>query len=171
MRSLQDRADAASSIRIVHSIPGRLRLRLPAHVDAELVTHSVQDLAGGVSCVSALRTRGLLVLYRPEVSIEAILEAVREGAGDSALVESRTDASDEAGPVLGAAVSGAAIQLDRGVRQVTGNLVGLGGLIPAALVIWAVRELMLGCAAPLAGSSALWSAHGLFRDYNIPSSH
>jgi hypothetical protein len=41
--------------------------------------------------------------------------------------------------------------------------------VPLALTIWAGREILRGHAAPLAWSSALWYAHGLFRDYSVPS--
>ncbi len=60
--------------------------------------------------------------------------------------------------------------MDRRVRRATRDMIGLGGVVPAALAIWAVRELMLGRTAPLAWSTALWYAHGLFRDYNTPPS-
>ena len=71
---------------------------------------------------------------------------------------------------LGTAVAGAAGEIDRRLRAATRDAVGLGSLVPVALTVWAARELLLGRAAPLAWSSALWYAHGLFRDYNTPAS-
>jgi hypothetical protein len=47
---------------------------------------------------------------------------------------------------------------------------GLGGLLPLALGGWAVAELVRGRTGPLAWSTALWYAHGLYRDYSIPPS-
>ena len=38
-----------------------------------------------------------------------------------------------------------------------------------SLTLWAARELLRGRTAPLAWSSALWYAHGLFRDYALPT--
>ena len=73
-------------------------------------------------------------------------------------------------PTLGTAVAGAAGEIDRRLRAVTRDAVGLGSLVPVALTVWAARELLLGRAAPLAWSTALWYAHGLFRDYNTPAS-
>jgi hypothetical protein len=67
-------------------------------------------------------------------------------------------------------VIGTASDLDRGVRLTTRGLLGLGGLVPVALALWAVAEIARGRMAPLAWSTALWYAHGLFRDYNAPSS-
>src|SRR5215813_13215188 len=96
MKSLRDRPDAAASIRIVHSIPGRLRLRVPPHIDARLVRECVQDVEGIVSCVFSPTTRGILVRYGPEVSLDAILEAVGEAAGDGTVAESRPDGTDVA---------------------------------------------------------------------------
>jgi len=51
---------------------------------------------------------------------------------------------------------------------VSGGALTLGMLVPAVLTLWAARELLRGRAAPLAWSSALWYAHGLFRDYAFP---
>ena len=57
-----------------------------------------------------------------------------------------------------------------GCARSRGDAVGLGSLVPVALTVWAARELLLGRAGPLAWSTALWYAHGLFRDYNTPAS-
>ena len=56
-------------------------------------------------------------------------------------------------------------ELDRRVQRTTRGLLGLGVLAPLALAGWAVREIALGRATPLRWSSAVWYAHGLFRDY------
>ena len=49
----------------------------------------------------------------------------------------------------------------------TRGAVGLGGLVPSALILWAVAEVVRGRVRPLAWSSALWYAYGLFRDYVV----
>jgi hypothetical protein len=71
---------------------------------------------------------------------------------------------------LAAAVIGTASEVDRAVRLTTRGALGLGGLVPAALALWALVEIWRGRTGPLAWSTALWYAHGLFRDYNTPSS-
>jgi hypothetical protein len=71
----------------------------------------------------------------------------------------------EPGGVLAAVFTEGFGVLDERVRFVTRGLLGLGTLLPVALSVWAARELVRGRAAPLAWSSALWYAHGLFRDY------
>jgi len=64
-------------------------------------------------------------------------------------------------------VRDAARDLDHRVRRVTRGVVGLGGLMPTLLVFWAVGEVVRGRVRPLAWTSALWYAHGLFRDYAV----
>ena len=70
---------------------------------------------------------------------------------------------------LVSAATGAFHELNEEVRRRTRGTLTLGSLLPVALGAWAVLELVRGRAAPLAWSSALWYAHGLFRDYNTPA--
>ena len=58
-------------------------------------------------------------------------------------------------------------ELEHRVRRATGGRAGLAELVPLALTAWAVTEVVRGRAAPLAWSSALWYAHGLYRDYTM----
>jgi hypothetical protein len=57
--------------------------------------------------------------------------------------------------------------LNARVARATGGRLDLAVLVPMALTAWAVRELLRAHVAPLAWSSALWYAHGLFRDYTL----
>ena len=164
--------ERAHVIRVVHDIPGRLRIRLPASADGAGAAERVRGLAGVEHCAWSPRTEGLLTVYGPPVSADTIIQAVRDATGLDADADAATpsNAVPDARPSLGTAVAGAAGELDRRLRAVTRDAVGLGSLVPVALTVWAARELLLGRAAPLAWSSALWYAHGLFRDYNTPAS-
>ena len=160
------------AVRVVHDIPGRLRMRLPASADGAGAAERVRGLAGVEHCAWSPRTEGLLTVYGPPVSADTIIQAVRDATGldadaDAAIRPTRCLTHDQR---LGTAVAGAAGEIDRRLRAVTRDAVGLGSLVPVALTVWAARELLLGRAAPLAWSSALWYAHGLFRDYNTPAS-
>src|SRR5262245_50435728 len=156
-------------MRIVHHIPGRLRLRLPPEAAGDALAEAIQRVPGVRGSAWSPRTRGLLVLYRPEPAVDAaILEVVREhGAVDGNGMMDASPAAESA-PTLGRTVISAFGEVDTRVRRVTRGTVGLGGLVPIALALWAARELLAGRAAPLGWSSALWYAHGLFRDYNAP---
>ena len=68
-----------------------------------------------------------------------------------------------------AAVTSLAQDVNARVTRASGGLVTLGALVPLALTVWAAGEVLRGRTGPLAWSTALWYAHGLFRDYN-PSS-
>ena len=162
----------ASAARIAHHIPGRLRLRLSPPVAGGDVAEAVQGLPGVRSCTWSPRTGSLLVLYEPgSATVAAVTDAVRTRAavgGD--LAELSESAPSERPATLAATVTGAFGEMDREIRRTTRGAIGLGGLVPVALTLWAVREIALGRFAPLGWSSALWYAHGLFRDYNSPPS-
>ena len=169
-------ADQRSALRVVHATSGRLRLRGPARVVNDQLAESVQNLEGVEACHYSSPARSLLILFEPDtIEARSILQAVARHAGvDAGQVagltgESAGHASDGNGPATFAAGMAAAFgAVDQKVRRATRGMTGLGALLPIALTLWAMREIALGRAAPLAWSSALWYAHGLFRDYNSP---
>jgi hypothetical protein len=59
-------------------------------------------------------------------------------------------------------------ELNAGVGRVTGGVLDLRTLLPLALAAWGLGEIVRGRAGAMAWSTALWYAHGLFRDYNLP---
>ena len=160
-----------SALRVAHDIPGRLRLRLPVDVSVEGLIDAVAAQPGVQACTWSPRTRSLLVVYRPgSVTAAGILETI---AHHTLLTVDPDGASSEAsrpavrGHALAHGVRDAARDLDHRVRRVTRGVVGLGGLVPSALILWAVAEVVRGRVRPLAWSSALWYAYGLFRDYVV----
>jgi hypothetical protein len=68
-------------------------------------------------------------------------------------------------PTLAAAVNDVVEAIDTRVSRATGGTARLGIVVSAGLALWAVSEIVRGRTGPLAWSSALWYAHGLFRDY------
>lgn len=164
------RADVADvdSMSVVHNIAGRLRVRLPAGAHIGGLVEAVSALSGVRSASWSPRTRGLLVLYdRSATDGAAILDVIEEHTGVEAAAPSA--APRAARPTLAAVVTSLASQADARVQQASGGLIGLSALLPLALIGWAAREIVRGRATPLAWTSALWYAHGLFRDYNLPS--
>lgn len=152
-----------TGIHVVHDIPGRLRLRLPRFARVEGLREAVASQPGVTEYTWSPRTGSILLRYRPETATAAgLVESVARHTGLEGPPET---GPDRARPGV-AAVFG---ELDRRVRRVTGDRSGLGGLVPLALTVWAVSEIVRGRVAPLPWSSALWYAHGLFRDYNLTS--
>jgi Heavy metal associated domain 2 len=152
-----------STIHVVHDIPGRLRLRLPRGANVTGLHEAVATQPGVTDCTWSPRTGSMLLRYQPDAATSAALvESVARHTGLEAPADPapahRTPAS----------VSAAFGALDQRVRRATRGRAGLGGLVPTALVLWAVTEIVRGRTAPLAWSSALWYAHGLFRDYHEP---
>jgi hypothetical protein len=163
-----------SELLIVHDIPGRLRLRLPPTAAADGLPAAMLERAGVTGCTWSPRTRSLLLLYRPEaVDTGALTAAVArhtgaEGAIGGHRVESEAT-SGEPGAALAAGLRGAVQVLDDRVQRASRGSVGLGALLPLALIGWALTEVVRGRTGPLAWSTALWYAHGLYRDYSLPS--
>jgi hypothetical protein len=160
-----------NALTVAHALPGRLRLRVPAHVGAEGLAAAIGALDGVVSCTWSPRTRGLLVRYDPQVTEAAtIVDRVAEHAGIEAPDDPLPAAGRTTMPPIGAVVPAMFSEANGSVARATRGVLDLGSGIPLLLVGWAAFELMRGRAAPLAWSSALWYAHGLFRDYNLPPS-
>ena len=159
-----------STVHVVHDIPGRLRLRVPPGAPAETLDATVATLPGIRSCTWSPRTRSVLVLYDPEhTTRDAIVEHIAQTSSLDVPPAAQSAHAEETGPTLALGVRQLFGEMDQRVQRATRGVVGLGGLLPAALTAWALTEVVRGRAAPLAWSSALWYAHGLFRDYQVPS--
>ena len=153
-----------AALTVVHALPGRVRLRLPAHADAEGLAEVVSSRDGVTACTWSPRTRGLLVRFDPRTTdATAIADHVAAHAGVDAPA-----APGDTPPVAPIALTMPALfaRANQGLAQATRGTIDLASGIPVLLVAWAALELVRGRTAPLAWSSALWYAHGLFRDYN-----
>jgi hypothetical protein len=163
-----------SDLQVVHASAGRLRLRIPRAVAADDLPAALPRETGVVGCRWSPRTRSLLILYRAEATdAEALTDTVARLTGTR-----RADApqgfvaadrpTGTPGVALTTGLRDAVGMVDGRVQRATRGLVGLGGLLPLALIGWAAVELARGRGGPLAWSTALWYAHGLFRDYALP---
>ena len=172
--SSADRApdDEVTAVRAVHDIPGRLRLRLPRGARTAGLPDVVASLPGVTGWAWSPRTRSLLVRYRPEATTpEDVMRQVARHVDVEEVMPASAPAHANGRPTVAATIVGAVGQVDRGVQRASGGLLGLGTLLPVALTLWAVTEILRGRTAPLAWSTALWYAHGLFRDYNVPDGY
>jgi hypothetical protein len=162
-----------ATLQVAHDIPGRLRVRVPTGVDVEDALASLTAEPGMLTCRWSPRTRSLLVVYDPDgATRERVHETVAQRLGMVTPTVGVTAATHAAGRVASFAAGVRQLfgEADAGVHRATRGLLGLGGLLPAALTAWALTEIVRGRAAPLAWSTALWYAHGLFRDYQLPVS-
>ena len=165
-----DRAETARAVGVVHDIPGRLRLRLPPGASTAGLAELVDRLHGAQSSVWSPRTRSLLIRYDANVlTPDEIVRAVAEHADlDVPALAEPPHAANGRSPVA-AGIVDVFSQLNARVARRTRGRLDLAILIPIGLALWAGRELLRGPIAPLAWTSALWYAHGLFRDYNLPT--
>jgi hypothetical protein len=163
------------SLRVVHDIPGRLRVRLPPGVPTGGLEAALAAEPGVIGSVVSSRTRSVLVLYDLEHGDRnGIVEAVARSTGLERLADDHGSGQvasavhSEPGAMLAMGMREMVGEIDQRVRHASRGLIGLAGLMPVALTAWALAELVRGRAAPLAWSSALWYAHGLYRDYLEP---
>ena len=160
-------AEAPRAVSIVHDIPGRLRLRLPPGASITGLSDVIDRLNGAQSSVWSPRTRSLLIRYDPSVLSPAeITRAVAEHAD----LDAPATSDDPGGESRRAPVVAAVLDVFNGLNErVTGRTRGrldLGLLVSVGLVLWAGRQLLRGPVTSLSWTSALWYAHGLFRDYS-----
>jgi hypothetical protein len=154
-----------NEIHVLHDIPGRLRLRLPRTARVEGLRQAVATQPGVTHCRWSPRTGSILVRYTPHTATAAgLVESVARHTGLEVPAENPA-ALDRSRPGVPAMFG----EIDRRVRRVTRDRAGLGDLIPMALTLWAVSEIVRGRVGPLPWSSALWYAHGLYRDYHPTS--
>ena len=161
------------AISIVHDIPGRLRLRLASVPGLEDLARELTAGAvpGVVDCVWSPRTGSLRIHYdRAALTAEPIVDWVaRRAAADKPEPERVPSRSPVSGPraTFATALRATMVELNRRVTRVTGGTLDLSGVFVASLLVWAAREMVRGRMVPLAWSTALWYAHGLFHDYHV----
>jgi hypothetical protein len=162
--------DARRTAVVVHSIPGRLRLRWPSGA-APPDVEAVRALPAVVDARWSSRTRSLLIVSRRQATDTAALTRAVAGVLrldlSVRLSPEVPAARPTVAPALGPAVRTVTRGLDHAVGRATGGLLGLASLVPAALTVWALAEILRGHARPLRWSSALWYAHSLIRDYTV----
>ena len=79
-------------------------------------------------------------------------------------------AADDRPPVVAAVVGVFSDLNDRVARGTRGHL-DLPIVLSVGLALWAGRQLLRGPITALSWTSALWYAHGLFRDYHATREH
>jgi heavy-metal-associated domain-containing protein len=165
-------ADAPRAVGIVHDIPGRLRLRLPPGASTAGLNDVVDRLNGALSSVWSPRTRSLLIRY--DASVLTPEEITRTVAAHADLeVPSPSDGPHAADdhPPMAAAVVGVFTDLNERVARRTRGHLDLPIVVSIGLTLWAGRQLLRGPITALSWTSALWYAHGLFRDYYATREH
>jgi hypothetical protein len=150
---------------VVHQVRGRLRVRVPPPGRTDGLVDAVLAQPGVRAASWSPRTRGLLVIH-DDADVADVVESIASHAG-VALVVPRGPAAGIPRPTLASAVTSVVGDVDARVTRASGGLLTLRSLLPLALTVWAAGEVLRGRAAPLAWSSALWYAHGLFRDYSL----
>lgn len=160
-------------LRVVHSTPGRLRIRVPPAATTGDLAAAVLGEPGVVGSRWSARTRSLLVLYRPDAAdADALTDTVARLTGTRREPASSGRDHEPVSAASGATLTGGlrdtARVLDERVQRATRGALGLGSLLPVALIGWALIEVVRGRTGPLAWSTALWYAHGLYRDYSLP---
>jgi hypothetical protein len=114
-----------------------------------------------------------VAVYRPdEVGAAALVESIAVHADVDPVPDTptqpRTDGDGNGRSPVAAAVIDTVGTLNRRVGRATRWRLSLGVLVPLALTLWAIRDATRGPMRSLPWSTALWYAHGLFRDYNLP---
>ena len=150
---------AGPRLKVVHSIPGRLRVRLPTNarvpgLEDQLLAHSGVRAARHVP-----RTRSVVIQYHPEeTTAETLLHAL------AAITGIEVDAGFAVGDLpLSESITGAVSRVNTVLTRHTANQIDLPTLLALSLGGWAVLQLVRGRARPLPWPTALWYAYELFR--------
>lgn len=157
---------------ILHRSPGRLRVRVPAlREDPDLASRIVERL-GDLPGVHAVQTNpvtaSVLVLHEPEGFDEQKWSEAAHSEGLFVLSAGPPSALAPAAP-RGAAAWAAWERVNHSVNRLSGNLLDLRTLIPLAMVLWSIRQILTE--RPLARTpwyTLLWYAFGIFTRFNPP---
>jgi hypothetical protein len=151
---------------MVHAMPGRLRLRLPVPAQTSALVDVVRAASGVTKCAWNERTHSLLVHYRPEeTTARAIIDTVANHTGVPAPADEDDAAAGEM--TVAEVITSTVTHLNARIARSTGRRLDLGVLVSLALGAWAFRQFLRSQVPPPSWSSALWYAHGLFRDYAV----
>jgi hypothetical protein len=150
---------ASPRLQIVHSIPGRLRVRLPTNARVPGLEERLLAHSGVRTARHFPRTRSVVIQYHPEeTTAETLLHALTAIAG----VES--DTGFEVGDLpLSESITRAVSYANTALTRRTANQIDLPTLLALSLGGWAVLQLVRGRARPLPWPTALWYAYELFR--------
>jgi hypothetical protein len=161
--------------RVVHHIPGRLRVRLP---HSSRRPDILRDLHGFISGLGGVRevvinpmTGSILVHYEPE-SAEEVEKLLARGASSGwetplelSDVDELADRIEREADFL-AAHSELALHIVKGVkalntavREASGNAVDLKVLLPAGLAVWAFYKHGAAASTPMWLSLAIFAIH------------
>jgi copper chaperone CopZ len=147
--------------RIVHSTPGRLRLRLPRQALAEQGGQPLHDALAKLKGVQQVRigreASSLLVRYDPAaVAVEQLTDALHR-AGVHVTAAGEREPLDLSQPtVTSQVVNRTAGRLNERVAVATYNLLDLRTLVPIGLGVLALREILLGRLQAAPWYTLLW---------------
>ncbi len=152
---------AGPGFRVIHSIPGRLRVRLPTGVDVPGLEQRLLAHSGVRAARHSPRTRSVVIQYHPEeTTAETLLDVLAAIAG----VE--PDAGFEVGALpLSQSITRAVSRVNTALTQRTANQIDLPTLLALSLGGWAVLQIVRGRARQLPWPTALWYAYELFRHH------
>jgi hypothetical protein len=156
---------SANGARVVHRSPGRLRVRVDrVRHDADLVQRIVERLSrvpGVTRIETAPETGSVLVLFEPSRFDEERLErAAREG---DLFQLTQQPVEPQYAPRNGGLVHSVWQNANIAVSQRSRGPLDLRTLVPLALVVWAIRQILTE--RPLARTpwyTLLWYAWGIY---------
>ncbi len=154
--------------RVVHHVPGRMRLRFDRDVDVDQAAAQLRTTLSqrpGVRSVEAHpRTRSVLVSY--DAALLDIAEAVEEGFPEAAveILEHGLDvvASAASGTRVGRGVVKAVGGANARLEQVTGGILDLRDAMPLTLFGLGIRRLLQGGIEPVPWYNLLYYGFSTF---------
>ena len=128
---------------------------------------------GTIGVCTVLVETGMVEVREPETVIRLdtpaeITRVVAEHTDVDPPASSDDSRAEEGRSPVATAIVGTFSNLNERVTQRTRGRLDLGMLVSVGLVLWAGRQLLRGPVTSLSWTSALWYAHGIFRDYTAP---
>ena len=155
------------TLRVVHSVPGRVRLRLGPETSEPNVDDFLQ--IDGVEEVSLNRvTRSVLMVYDDKVPLESVLSGIEEKMPPIEIVREELQARGATGEdLLGQAIVRTAVKLNGSVNAGTKGVASAASLFPLSLIaVGFVQIIMADEGVMPPGWALVWWGFNIFRGWH-----
>jgi hypothetical protein len=145
--------------RVIHCIPGRIRIRITPPLSSFFVEQIKEHLSQVLACerMQANPATGSILLQGPDLTLDAIAGAGRSGN------LFRLVLPDAASPALVTRHARRQVKrIDTGIRRLTGNSLNLSGSVFFILIGHAMNEIIQGRLVLPSWFTALWFATTLY---------
>lgn len=154
--------------RVVHAMPGRVRLRFRADVDVGIVAQRMREalaeLVGGLAVEPRPASRSVLIRYdHRQAELRRLLdECLPAGAVEPVETGAREPGAVAGETSVGRSVVGSVSAINAGIGRITGGFLDLRDVFPLTLLAFGLRRVAQGNLQPMPWYNLLYYGYSTF---------